>query len=211
MRHVLPPTIRPATVADVAAMAETVTEGFETYREWAPRGWDPPAPALQLAGIRDRLPTAGCICFVAEHATPAGGSTSGGEDSSRAPSAPPTPVRPAPPPAVRSAPPPAVRSAPRVVVAGQVAYVPAREELGVAHIWMLFVRREAWGSGIAALLLARAVEEATHEGYASMRLHTPAEHRRARAFYEREGWSAASPPFYEPMLGLTLVTYRRPL
>jgi hypothetical protein len=44
-----------------------------------------------------------------------------------------------------------------------------------------------------------------------MRLHTPAEHARARAFYEREGWTAASPPFYEPMLGLTLVTYRREL
>ena len=43
---------------------------------------------------------------------------------------------------------------------------------------------------------------------AGMRLHTPAEHVRARRFYEREGWTASSGPFYEPMLGLTLVTYR---
>jgi GNAT superfamily N-acetyltransferase len=92
--------------------------------------------------------------------------------------------------------------------AGHVAYLPAREEAGIAHIWMLFVRRAWWGTGLATDLLARAVADARSEGYAGMRLHTPAEHARARAFYEREGWNAASPPFYEPMLGLLLVTYR---
>jgi hypothetical protein len=56
------------------------------------------------------------------------------------------------------------------------------------------------------------VAEARAAGrYAAMRLHTPAEHARARRFYEREGWTADAPPFYEPMLGLTLVTYRRAL
>jgi GNAT superfamily N-acetyltransferase len=93
-------------------------------------------------------------------------------------------------------------------VAGHVAYVPAREERGVAHVWMLFLREKWWGTGLAGDLLARAVAAATEEGYAGMRLHTPAEHVRARAFYEREGWAASGDPFYEPMLGLTLVTYR---
>jgi GNAT superfamily N-acetyltransferase len=158
--------IRPATLADAPALAATVQEGFESYREWAPRGWDPPAPELHLSGIRERMGDPGCVCLLAE---------AGGEP------------------------------------AGHVAYLPAREEAGVAHIWMLFVRRAQWGSGVAALLLSRAVASATREGYAGMRLHTPAEHARARAFYEREGWTADSPPFYEPMLGLTLVTYRRAL
>jgi GNAT superfamily N-acetyltransferase len=157
------PSVRPATLADAQELAETVLEGFESYREWAPAGWDPPSALMQLGGIRDRLPEDGCVCLLAE---------ADGEH------------------------------------AGHVAYIPAREEPGVAHIWMLFVRRAWWGSGLATDLLARAVAAATHEGYAGMRLHTPAEHARARAFYEREGWTAADPPFYEPMLGLALVTYR---
>jgi GNAT superfamily N-acetyltransferase len=159
-------TVRPATLSDAPELAATVGEGFESYREWAPAGWDPPSAPMQLSGIRDRLPADGCVCLLAE---------TDGEH------------------------------------AGHVAYIPAREEPGTAHIWMLFVRRVWWGTGLAADLLARAVAAATTEGYAGMRLHTPADHMRARAFYEREGWTAADPPFYEPMLGLALVTYRRRL
>jgi GNAT superfamily N-acetyltransferase len=159
-------TMRAAVAADAADLAATVAEGFESYRAWAPRGWDPPDPAIQLAGIRDRLPAPGCFCLLAED---------NGEP------------------------------------AGHVAYIPAREEPGVAHLWMLFVRERWWGTGLAADLLGRASAAAGDEGYTAMRLHTPAEHARARAFYEREGWHAASAPFYEPMLGLTLVTYRVPL
>jgi GNAT superfamily N-acetyltransferase len=164
--YVCPLPIRPATLADAPALAETVQEGFVSYRTWAPRGWQPPAAELQLAGIRDRLPHLGCVCMVAEDAG-----------------------RPA----------------------GHVAFVPARDESGVAHVWMLFVREPWWGTGLAADLLARAVALAAAEGYGAMRLHTPAEHVRARRFYEREGWTAAAPPFYEPMLGLMLVTYRTQL
>src|SRR4051812_35735186 len=87
--------MRPAALADAPALAATVEEGFESYRAWAPRGWDPPESAVQLAGIRDRLPDEGCVCLLAEE---------GGE------------------------------------MAGHVAYIPAREEPGVAHVWMLFVR-----------------------------------------------------------------------
>jgi GNAT superfamily N-acetyltransferase len=164
----MPETIlRAATVTDAADLAATVQEGFESYRAWAPRGWEPPSAAFQLRGIRDRLPEASCVCVLAE-----------------------------------------VDGAP----AGQAAFSPARDEPGVAHVWMLFVREPFWGTGLATRLLARAVEEASAVSrYTAMRLHTPAEHVRARRFYEREGWTADAPPFYEPMLGLTLVTYRRAL
>jgi GNAT superfamily N-acetyltransferase len=156
--------IRHATLGDVPALAETVEEGFESYRIWAPRGWDPPSAAVHLAGIRDRLPEPGCVCLLAED---------GGE------------------------------------MAGHVAYGPAREEPGVAHIWMLFVRARWWGTGVATDLLARAVATATAEGYAAMRLHTPAAHARARAFYEREGWVTDGVRVPEPMLGIDLVLYTR--
>jgi GNAT superfamily N-acetyltransferase len=166
IRHMVEPLLRPATLEDAPALAETVCEGFESYREWAPRGWDPPGREHELRGIRDRLPNPGCVCVLAE---------AGGEP------------------------------------AGQVAIVPARDEPGVAHVWMLFLRRAWWGTGLAATLLAQGVEEARSAGFAAMRLLTPAEHRRARRFYEREGWWLDGEPFYEPMLGLTLVRYRRSL
>jgi GNAT superfamily N-acetyltransferase len=166
IRHMSEPRLRPATLEDAVALADTVWEGFESYREWAPRGWDPPTRDHELRGIRDRLPTPGCICVLAEDG-----------------------------------------DAP----AGQVAIVPARDEPGVAHVWMLFLRRRWWGTGLAATLLAHGVQEATAAGFAAMRLLTPAEHGRARRFYEREGWSLDGDPFYEPILGLTLVRYRRSL
>jgi GNAT superfamily N-acetyltransferase len=160
------PVLLPATLADAPAMAQTVAEGFESYRMWAPRGWRPPPAPLQLRGIRDRLREDDCVCVLAV-----------ADDA---------PV-------------------------GQVAFSRARDEPGVAHVWMLFVRERWWGTGVAATLLARGVDEARARGYAAMRLHTPAEHARARRFYERERWSADGGPFLEPMLGLTLITYRRAL
>jgi GNAT superfamily N-acetyltransferase len=80
---------------------------------------------------------------------------------------------------------------------------------GRAHLWMLFVRPQWWGSGLAGRLHRLALEEAGRRGYESIRLYTPAGQARARAFYTREGWVAAGPPFAEPLLGLDLVEYRR--
>jgi GNAT superfamily N-acetyltransferase len=48
-------TFRDATVADAAAMAETVGIGFESYRAFAPPGWAPPAFAVEVAAIRSRM------------------------------------------------------------------------------------------------------------------------------------------------------------
>lgn len=59
---------------------------------------------------------------------------------------------------------------------------------GLAHFWQLFVRRDLWGSGLAAELHSRAVAEMRARGYDRARLFTPEPQARARAFYEREGW-----------------------
>jgi GNAT superfamily N-acetyltransferase len=102
--------------------------------------------------------------------------------------------------------------------AGHVAFLAAREQTGdrpiipgLAHLWMLFVREPWWGSGLAPHLLGRALAEAAGQGYATIRLFTPAGQARARAFYEREGFSTHGAPRWEPMLAFDLVEYRRDL
>ena len=103
-------------------------------------------------------------------------------------------------------------------VAGHVAFIAGREASGhrapipgLAHLWMLFVREPWWGRGLAARLHAMASAEAGAQGYGAMRLYTPAGQLRARAFYEREGWSTDGAVRFEPMLALDLVEYRRAL
>jgi GNAT superfamily N-acetyltransferase len=58
--------IRRATLADAPALAETVHQGFEGYRAWAPRGWDPPPPQVDLARIRAAVVLPGTWCVLAE-------------------------------------------------------------------------------------------------------------------------------------------------
>jgi predicted N-acetyltransferase YhbS len=165
--------LRPATARHADRMAETVRQGFESFREWAPAGWDPPPATLEAARILEGLSrpsTWGILALAGDE------------------------------------------------VAGHVAFTQAREAepprpeiLGLAHLWMLFVRRPWWGSGLAGRLNRLAVEEAGRRGYEAMRLHTPLEHTRARSFYEREGWTTDGVAIPEPLLALDLVEYRRAL
>jgi GNAT superfamily N-acetyltransferase len=164
---------RTATVDDVPLLADTMRLGFETYRPFAPAGWDPPPAAIERSRIADRLPLPDAWCRIAE---------AGGEP------------------------------------AGHVAILAARERTeerttipGVAHLWMLFVRERWWGTGLAARLHELAIAEAVAQGYRAMQLDTPALQRRARAFYEREGWRIEGEPWFEPLLGLDIVAYRRSL
>jgi GNAT superfamily N-acetyltransferase len=156
--------VRPATADDLPALVETVRQGFETYRSWAPRAWQPPELGLHLASLRGRMAEPGCLCRLAE-----------------------------------------VDGAP----AGQVGTVGQRGAPGTRHVWMLFVREPWWGTGLATRLLEDAVRDAGQRGCRELRLQTPAEHARARAFYEREGWHRNGDRQYDPMLGLVLVGYRR--
>ena len=166
--------IRVAVPDDASALAGTTRLGFESYRSWAPEGWEPPPPALELRSIRERLrqSTTWCAMAVDDDGVPAGhvGITHAAE-----------------------------RERPHVRIPGR------------AHLWMLFVRPPWWGSGLATRLHRLALEQAAREGYETIRLYTPYGAARARAFYEREGWTAAGPAFPEPLLGLDLVEYRRVL
>jgi GNAT superfamily N-acetyltransferase len=169
----VPLEIRPATLADASLLARTVRLGFETYRAFAPRGWEPPPAAAEEARIAERLPLPDTWCRIAEAAgEPAGhvgllAAREGGTDNAPIP--------------------------------------------GQGNLWMLFVREPWWGTGLAGRLHALAVAEAAARGYEQLRLVTPAGQRRSRAFYEREGWSTDGIETLEPMLGLELVTYARPV
>jgi GNAT superfamily N-acetyltransferase len=102
-------------------------------------------------------------------------------------------------------------------IAGQVSFVPADAARGpagdephLAHLSGLFVEPRWWGSGVAATLHDKALAEAARRGYTSMRLFTPAGQARARRFYEREGWAAATERS-DVAAGLPTVEYRRGL
>ena len=98
--------------------------------------------------------------------------------------------------------------------AGHVTYLPAADsrvpsdDPELAHLEQLFVRRAHWGSGVASRLLGVAVSDAARAGFTTMRLFTPADHPRARRFYEREGWTTDGHRLDGRPIGLELVEFR---
>jgi GNAT superfamily N-acetyltransferase len=57
--------IRLAVPDDALALAATTRVGFESYREWAPEGWQPPPRSLEIRAIRERLRAATTWCAMA--------------------------------------------------------------------------------------------------------------------------------------------------
>ena len=97
------------------------------------------------------------------------------------------------------------------LVAGHVGFFPQPGVQGGAHLWQLFLRPPWWGTGLASELLGHAVDAAIAQGYRRMRCYTPRDQARARAFYEREGFSHTGWEALEQQLGLVLVEYAREL
>ncbi|UTI62881.1 GNAT family N-acetyltransferase [Paraconexibacter antarcticus] len=155
--------LRPVTAGDVDAMTANIVRGFETYRAFAPRAWEPPS----AEDHRDRIVLRMRIDGFAGWIAPTGRS--------------------------------------------HVAGYPLEEEPGVWHLFHLFVDEAAWGTGLAAELLARAVGAAAASTADAMRLFTPAGQARARAFDGHEGWHLHVEPYFEPHLGMDMVELRRPL
>ena len=68
---VAPLRLREAVPADAPTMARTMALGFQTYRAFAPAGWEPPSDFTDW--IRRRLAAPGAWALLAEHAgEPAG-------------------------------------------------------------------------------------------------------------------------------------------
>jgi RimJ/RimL family protein N-acetyltransferase len=97
--------------------------------------------------------------------------------------------------------------------AGHISLRPDRDESevrrpDVALLTQLFVREQYWGSGLATELNALARADMAERGFSSGRLLVARGHRRARAFYEREGWRATGEHETSGELGLELAEYR---
>jgi GNAT superfamily N-acetyltransferase len=168
---------RRAGPADLDALLDNVAAGFNSYVEFAPAGWQP----LDVHARRDWEADG-----LSDPATWALLALADG-----------APV-------------------------GHVAFLPARERSaeqpragwqmrpvvpGLAHLWQLFVLPGWWGRGVAPLLHDAAIAEMRTQGYENGRLYTPAQHARARRFYERRGWTAGETAWNED-LSLPLTEYR---
>ena len=173
--------LRLLTHDDAEAMGESVRDGFESFRAWAPEGWDPPAAVSHPEELHTALARPTTWGLLASE----GGRVAGHAAFTQA--------------VERSFPPSLDRQGPRTPIPG------------LAHLWQLFVRRPWWGTGLATELNRRIVAEAAAQGYEAIRLLTPAGSARGRAFYEREGWETDGIQLPEPALGLDLVLYRRRL
>lgn len=98
------------------------------------------------------------------------------------------------------------------VPAGHVMARPELDEddaplAGVSRVTHLFVRREHWGSGLAATLHEMMLASMRERGYARAVLWTPIGAARARAFYTRHGWRETGALEPESDLGLELMEY----
>jgi RimJ/RimL family protein N-acetyltransferase len=96
--------------------------------------------------------------------------------------------------------------------AGHISLRPERDDDGqqssdVALLTQLFVREEYWGSGLAAQLNAIGRDDMVQRGFSAGRLLVARGHKRARAFYEREGWRATGEYETSGELGLELAEY----
>ena len=58
--------LRVASPRDAEALASVLEEGFESYRGFAPAGWEPPAPNWELDRLRARLADPDVWCLLAE-------------------------------------------------------------------------------------------------------------------------------------------------
>lgn len=100
---------------------------------------------------------------------------------------------------------------------GHVALAPfTREDPAPAppdtiFLWQLFVRPRWQGRAVATRLLALAIAESVRRDFASMRLWTPQGAKRARRFYEREGWTTTGHIHTDSPSGLPTVQYARRL
>jgi ribosomal protein S18 acetylase RimI-like enzyme len=59
-------SLRPATPADAERLAASVSDGFESYRSFAPAGWEPPSADRELALLDEALTRDDVWCLVAE-------------------------------------------------------------------------------------------------------------------------------------------------
>ncbi len=184
--------VRVPAPGEERAIADMVAACDETYRAWAPPGWEPPPPGRELDRWRGRIMdgswwtriavepggrVVGLVCFaqaVVQPALPAAGGL---------------PVR--------------ARTSGRDRL--ELEPIPHR-----AHVSAVFTHPDRWREGIAAAMLALAEDAMRAEGYREVQLWTPRE-APARAFYEASGWRHDGREQWLDELALAIVAYVKPL
>jgi GNAT superfamily N-acetyltransferase len=80
-------------------------------------------------------------------------------------------------------------------VVGFASYGPERERAqgftGRGEVWAFYLHPEVWGTGVAARLMKHTETRLRAEGFASAVLWVLDDNPRARAFYEKFGWTAS--------------------
>ncbi len=74
-------------------------------------------------------------------------------------------------------------------IVGFVRQGPSRDDEGDGELYAIYVLPEAWGSGSAAALMTRALDELRAAGYEQATLWVLDDNPRARRFYEKSGWT----------------------
>jgi GNAT superfamily N-acetyltransferase len=181
----LPPDLdlRAPAPGDEGAIAALVGACDESYRAWAPPGWEPPPPGRELDRWRGRITdgswwtrialepggrVVGLVCFTQafeQHDAPHSGRFG-------APGIEPVPFR--------------------------------------AHVSAVFTHPERWREGIAAAMLAAAEDRMRMHGYRDVQLWTPRD-APARSFYEATGWRHDGRERWLAELSLPIVAYVKSL
>ncbi len=182
----LPPelTLRPPSGDDVDGIAELVAACDESYRDWAPEGWEPPAPGRELDRWRGRITDGSWWTRIAVEPV---GRVVGLVCFTQAVSQRTLPEAPAEEEAVALEP------------------IPHR-----AHVSAVFTHPDRWREGIAAGMLARAEKAMRDEGFREVQLWTPRE-APARRFYEASGWRHDGREQWLADLALPIMAYVKPL
>jgi GNAT superfamily N-acetyltransferase len=190
----LPPDLelRAPEPGEERSIAELVAACDETYREWAPPGWDPPPPGRELDRWRGRITDGSSWTRVALEP---GGRVVGLVCFTQAVLQPPPP----------SAAPLPLRAARAADSRFELEPIPGR-----AHVSAVFTHPDRWRQGIAAGMLAVAEDAMRATGYREVQLWTPRE-APARRFYEACGWRHDGRAQWLDELGLPIVAYVKAL
>jgi len=167
--------------ADVPGIAALVGACDETYRAWAPPGWEPPPPGRELDRWRGRITdgswwtrvavepderVVGLVCFT--------------------------------------------QAVVQRTLPGRAGVVGVEPIPGRAHVSAVFTHPDRWREGIAAAMLALAEAEMRAQGYRDVQLWTPRD-APARHLYEAAGWRHDGREQWLADLGLPIVAYVKPL
>lgn len=168
--------IRPAVDSDAAAIAAVHVRSWQrAYPGMIPQDYlDALDPVLRTPTWRETLaatdwPKTGTLVVVADGAEGAGAGTARPEEAGGN-----------------------GKPAGRERILGFVSLSPSRDDDHdpgtVGEIQALYLAPEAWGRGAGRRLLAAGVEQLRRGGFRAATLWALRENRRARRFYEREGW-----------------------